>query len=128
MLEQHPDLKDHPFFLYMVRNHGHSLHCFIQYSYAQPSASLQAFQNNHSPYTEVEQYTARYPEIPAGSMKRVYNSNMAAVDDAIGVMRETLAEQDEKFGNKTLIVFSQVLPIAMHSWFLCFSLFALLTA
>jgi len=60
LLEAHPDLKDHPFFLYM------------------------AFQNNHSPYTEVEQYTARYPDIPAGSMKRVYNSNMAALDDAIG--------------------------------------------
>ena len=41
-------------------------------------------------------------------MKRVYNSNMAAVDDAIGVMRQTLTEQQEKFGNKTLIVFSQV--------------------
>ena len=67
----------------------------------------------------MEQYTARYPEIPAGSMKRVYNSNAAAVDDAIGVMRETLTEQHEKFGNKTLIVFSQVLHIATYPCLLC---------
>ena len=55
----------------------------------------------------VEEYTARYPELQEGSMQRVYNSNMAAVDDAIGIMKATLDEQATKFGNKTLIVFTQ---------------------
>ena len=35
------------------------------------------------------------------------NSNMAAIDDSIGVMRAALEEHKAKFGNRTLIVFSQ---------------------
>ena len=65
--------------------------------------------------TEVEEYLARYPNIPAGSMKRVYNSNMAAIDDSIGVMRAALEEHKAKFGNRTLIVFSQGAQMALSS-------------
>ena len=35
---------------------------------------VQAFQNNHAPYTAVEQYTNRYPAIKTGSMKSVCKS------------------------------------------------------
>ena len=35
-------------------------------------------------------------------MKRVYNSNMAAIDDSIGVMRAALEEHKAKFGNRTM--------------------------
>ena len=35
---------------------------------------------------------------------------MAAIDDSIGVMRAALEEHKAKFGNRTLIVFSQGVP------------------
>ena len=48
-------------------------------------------------------------------MKRVYNSNMAAIDDSIGFMRAALEEHKAKFGNRTLIVFSQGAQMALSS-------------
>ena len=73
------------------------------------TAALVSFaaENNHSPYTAVQKYTDAYPNIKAGSMKRVYNSNMLAVDDAIGFLRASLQREAPTFGRKTLIVFSQ---------------------
>ena len=62
-------------------------------------------QNNHAPYTMVPGYEDRFPELPAG-MRRVYNSNMAAIDDAIGVLKESLEAHPDTYENRTLIVFS----------------------
>lgn len=39
-------------------------------------------------------------------MKRVYNSNMAAIDDAVGQLREALEAHPATYENRTLIVFS----------------------
>lgn len=49
---------------------------------------------------------ARFPDLPMGS-RRTYNSNMAAVDDAVGVLRSALAGNSATFGNSTLVVFTQ---------------------
>lgn len=65
-----------------------------------------AFQNNHAPYTIVEEYEDRYPHLDKGSMKLVYNSNMAATDDAVGRLVAALEARASVFGRKTLIVFS----------------------
>jgi arylsulfatase I/J len=74
---------------------------------ATPFFLYMAFQNNHAPYTKVPVYDARFPEIQAGSMKQVYNGNMAAVDDAIGSLMGALDANTATFGGKTVIVFSQ---------------------
>ena len=76
-------------------------------SAANPFFLYMSFQNNHAPYTAVKLYTDRYPELKEGSMQRVYNSNMAAVDDTIGSMRESLRRAAPVFENRTLVVFSQ---------------------
>jgi hypothetical protein len=66
-----------------------------------------AFQNNHAPYTMVDEYMARFPLLAPGGSRRVYNSNMAAVDDAVGVLLQALDDNSAVFGNNTLIVFTQ---------------------
>ena len=64
-------------------------------------------ENNHAPYTAAKVYTDRYPELQEGSMQQIYNSNMAAVDDAIGTLRSALSAAAHVFENRTLIIFSQ---------------------
>ena len=76
-----------------------------QQSTASPFFLYMSFQNNHAPYTAVELYTDRYPALKEGSMQRVYNSNMAAVDDTIGSMRVSLRQNAAVFENRTLVVY-----------------------
>ena len=70
---------------------------------ATPFFLYMAFQNNHAPYTKVPLYDDRFPKIQAGSMKQVYNGNMAAVDDAIGSLAGALAANAAIFGGKTVV-------------------------
>ena len=55
----------------------------------------------------VDEYMARFPLLAPGGSRRVYNSNMAAVDDAVGVLCRALTDNSAVFGNNTLIVFTQ---------------------
>lgn len=54
-----------------------------------------------------KRYEERFPDLANGSMKKVYNSNMAAVDDAIGALLGALDTNNAVFGDSTVIVFSQ---------------------
>ena len=52
-------------------------------------------------------YEERFPNLINGTMKKVYNGNMAAVDDAIGALLGALDTHSAVFGGKTVVVFSQ---------------------
>lgn len=66
-----------------------------------------AFQNNHAPYTQVDQYMHRFPELNPGGTMQTYNGDMAAIDDAIGMLLDAMDVNAPVFERRTLIVVSQ---------------------
>eukprot|EP00041_Stephanoeca_diplocostata_P021628 m.506217 g.506217 ORF g.506217 m.506217 type:complete len:737 (+) comp21873_c0_seq4:28-2238(+) len=66
-----------------------------------------AFQNNHAPYTQVEQYMRRFPDLTPGGTMQTYNGDMAALDDAVGQLLDALDANARVFKDRTLIVVSQ---------------------